>query len=687
VYGNFSVYATDIRPAGDGTSQRLSVNQPKTLYRGSFSGYSNWTSMGSDLGATLNVSGLATNNLGREDTASIVIQLGRCYSGSGYNIGWNGVDNGTCYYDPVTVNIRRAARPIVWTITPTVSITSPASEVMPGDKITWKHTIKNNGPHTTNKTITFRGQNQGYLGTSNAVSSTATNMANQATKSINSSSRTISPSDAGNIFCRRTIVAPQSSTNGSTLASAQACRTIPYKYSLIPSITNLSDRDVIESDKGTVPVIGRVTNEGPTKSRPNAAWQLTQVSFKPNVNPNAAQLNGGTGATPCTYITGEASCTPIGQGTEASGYTYNANKTYSHDGVLNNEEPGTKICFIMSVQPYAHDVNGANAWRHSKLYCLVVGKSPKVQVWGGDISVGRVFTGTTARTQSSIQTSLTVKRDSGVPGANVFGSWGEYGVLAPSAINLTASASGLSGGASDSAQSRWSSYTFTKLSSTSYGGYIPKNVQLPNPLSIFPTTAAVTETNWNLSTMAKGRNVKPASGVTSITLGSNGDPTLKSGEWLVINAAGKNVVIDKNLTYANGSYSNARDIPQLIIIADNITINHGVTAVDAWLVAKNAISTCEEQGNASTLSSSTNYAGQGARLDITKCKEPLRINGPIIANKLYLRRTAGSNAGPAAGDPAEVISIRPDAYMWANVWMRSVNIYRTTNLSELPPRY
>ena len=181
---------------------------------------------------------------------------------------------------------------------------------------------------------------------------------------------------------------------------------------------------------------------------------------------------------------------------------------------------------------------------------------------------------------------------------------------------------------------------------------------------------------------------------------------------MVINAVQHNVTITSNIEYANGPFTNVSQIPQLVIIADNITIAAGVTRVDAWLIAKNdttaagvsrgaygAIATCDQQSGSSGSNgmaqwlatpngSGTNYtASNNSRLTIGHCTSQLRINGPVIASKLYLRRTAGSGPAADSGTPAEIISLRPDAYLWAREHMSPGLVYQNVNERELPPRY
>jgi hypothetical protein len=76
--------------------------------------------------------------------------------------------------------------------------------------------------------------------------------------------------------------------------------------------------------------------------------------------------------------------------------------------------------------------------------------------------------------------------------------------------------------------------------------------------------------------------------------------------------------------------------------------------------------------------------GISNNLSSNECSQPLTINGPVIASRLFLRRTAGSDLG-GYGNPAEVINLRPDSYLWAQAMTTSRGIYTTTALREVPP--
>jgi hypothetical protein len=281
----------------------------------------------------------------------------------------------------------------------------------------------------------------------------------------------------------------------------------------------------------------------------------------------------------------------------------------------------------------------------------------------------------------------------------IFGSWSEYSILAPSSINLMASSSGLVNGSTNENQSAWSKLTYTRpKGSGSYGYYNAQKKTLPDISQAFPVAGATgiasgqSRTPEQLAAAASGSSV--GGGRLTVT-GTNPTLTISGGSlgkgrWVVINAPSATVTISGNITYQDGPFTTAQDIPQLIIIAKYITINSNVTNVDAWLIAKNqtatdgAISTCNTSGTAPQLSAG--YTSAAYNLSSNQCNQPLTINGPVIANRLFLRRTAGSDPG-GYGNPAEVINLRPDSYLWAQAMTTSRGIYTTTALREVPPRY
>jgi hypothetical protein len=563
--------------------------------------------------------------------------------------------------------IRRCANPLGdgivglpkarWFVSVGVSV-SPSS-VQPGGTITWTHRITNDGPASTNQNVAYGYKNGSVLGSGESLpwtlsSGTAADTSRSKTSTYTTKAGS---SQVDKTLCRSTIAKPRSSLNSGQIASSPACVTVsapPLDYDLIPTVSlNTSEIMVPETE---VKVTGKIDNTGSTSSPSSTKWQLSQIVAAPGAS--IVHSSGGTSnSVPCSYFTG-GTCKSLASGNRAistKGYETEKDITADADWAI-----GTKVCFAMSVQPYNESTT---KWRHSTLVCLTVGKKPKTQVLGGDIMVGRTFAGKTVTTSSYVQTGLTNKITGSHTGA--FGSWAEYGILAPSYIRGMASNSGLNvlSGASAS-QSSWSALTFANTMTTNCDGKVKFGCYttvgsmgiIPDVASRFPVTN---------------------SGSNSINLNSR---TLGKGESLIINAPKATVNINGNLEYADVSYNNATEIPQVVIIANNIHISPSVANVDAWLIASGSggnIDTCHFN----------NYKTIVPIDADPNCETKLTINGPVMAKHLWLRRTAGSGTGVSSGAPAEIINLRADAYLWAALRSQSTGRVQTVYITEKAVRY
>ena len=155
------------------------------------------------------------------------------------------------------------------------------------------------------------------------------------------------------------------------------------------------------------------------------------------------------------------------------------------------------------------------------------------------------------------------------------------------------------------------------------------------------------------------------------------------------------LTIDRNINIAHETYNAVDDFPQVLIFAKKINITSSVTNVDAWLIldedyGDNQINTCSDNHYPNALS----------------CNETLTITGPVFARKLILNRTAGSHTGggraaahplqtgPAGTyyaegsiHPAEVFTLRADAYFWAYRQSLSGGQAYMVYSREIAPRY
>ena len=365
---------------------------------------------------------------------------------------------------------------------------------------------------------------------------------------------------------------------------------------------------------------------------------------------------------------------------------------------------GDLVCRTMTIRHYNWDTRAGGDTHRRVAYpkCYRIAKKPSVHVWGNGVRVGSnsgVVAGlpATQYTRSSIITAMSSLADSG----QLFGSWGEYGMTTPqNGVIRSASAGGLSGvgvgaaNASTSAEAARNNLSFANanIPGGGYGKWGTISAQ-PNIGGQFTSNVRNHAGNVSLSSMAPG-----VYNATAHVVKISGE--VGAGKSIIIKSAGT-VIIDGNITYAPSRYHTSSDITQLVIVASNIIIRDNVTQVDAWLAATPSkdntqdgiVSTCEidETPNLTAIRArGVNYANG---LNANTCNRQLRINGPVLARELQLRRTFGSDrrgAGDIDGfnDPAEIINMRADAYLWAANYISNTTGNITTDYTvELPPRY
>lgn len=460
---------------------------------------------------------------------------------------------------------------------------------------------------------------------------------------------------------------------------------VAVDYNLIPRTTTSGGNSASVETGSTFPAISYdVDKTGGAPTSKSTNWQLARCVYTPGYAPASNYTDAAANNTlnaVATYTARGGTCRDAGSGTT----TFSLGS--SNLGTISNDAAGTlavgaRVCYILSVSPPA-DTAAANVWRHSTPTCIVIKKSPKVQVLGGDLRIGGLAnTSTSTRTVVSRTTTT-----------YTYGSWVEYGIFAVGGVTGTASGSALANGQASSvscstvATTSRASLTFTNSAgatpwcnaSTVVGQYTASRT-LPDIAALFSTTSAPLIGTNDLADQSK-RGVFTTNGTTTPTLSLAGG-TITPGRWVVINAPDTTITITSNINYDDTTrLSSIADIPQVVIIAKNIIVADGVTNIDAWLVAKGADTATD--GKIITCQT----AGELVRITGLQCVQPLNVNGPVIANKLFLGRTAGSG-GPAsqAGEPAEIFDLRPDAYLWAYYHATTNGRVQTVFTTELPPR-
>jgi len=422
-------------------------------------------------------------------------------------------------------------------------------------------------------------------------------------------------------------------------------------YTLTPTISTNPSAAVTAG--GTVDADGVVKNAGPTASS-NVNWQISEIVVPKG---QAAPTAGGDSPKDPKTFFGSSGFSVVDSGT--SGFPIGTQPLSPRTVAVPNSVIGTKLCFVLSVHPYNQ---GTTDWRHSAPSCVVVSKQPSIQLLGGDLRVGAAFVGNAAPAASNILTSVTINT------GKSYGSWDEYGIIASGNVTGAASGSALAGGmACTGSTCATNTLTFANAAAP-IGHYVSSN-NIPDIASSFPVTSSTPQYS-NLGDAALKR-VETGSG--NITIGGG---TILKGQWLVVNAPTATVTITGDINYDTASLSTIGDIPQLVIIANQINIAGNVKNVDGWLIASGTngiINTCSDIAATAPLTTSL-------------CSNQLLVNGPVAAKQLYLRRTYGSDNG-SVGQPAETFNLRPDVYLWATFQASKSARLETTYSQELPPRF
>ena len=443
------VWATHVSAGGTGHGWRLTGIMGTYFYRGSTNGIYQWSQWGGSLNATLNITGLATNydsnGVARQ---TITVPIYRCFVGSASSsFPGQGPSSGySCYAEDIKVNIKRT-RPIKWTIEPKTwlgtctgncnsnpddttnnrwteytGVASSANPFKPsiGDRVQWWHSAKNTGPSSTNYNVYWY---KSYSSSGDARSPSNDSWRREPGLAVNSETASklgdeivIGQAHVGNTICNATTIWPRNqslvgqSHSMGYYTGAQKCIYVPYNFNLVPSIT-IPGGNVVEPGSGTkTNITGNIKNDGPTKSRPDGKWQISKIVF--NKTPTTEQKKtGDSSSNACSwsqYSSGKKSCTKTQEGAWSDPISNGGNFSSNiKDEFEAGDEPvGTTVCYVLSISPFKE---GSSGWRHSSLQCLTYGKKPKVQVWGGDVVVGRSIDGATAA-NSDIGTSLSVKR-------------------------------------------------------------------------------------------------------------------------------------------------------------------------------------------------------------------------------------------------------------------------------------
>lgn len=376
---------------------------------------------------------------------------------------------------------------------------------------------------------------------------------------------------------------------------------------------------------------------------------------------------------------------------------------------------GSYYCVVAAVYPYTvksdldMDASGSNSWYVSAPSCAIIAKRPSLQVWGsGMYSNGEVRTSTAIKRVIDGFVGFTSNNSSN---AVTFGSWVETGIISNGKINGLAS--GAATGFASAPGTVTAARTLTSGSNRLGGsknsitggakGCILGPLTIPNSFCVssggipgIGNSGTTGSANANMDKpvdvdaiiskfMSNDGTYVYSKDFTTITqfingkLGGSGVIPAGQNHTYVIDASGKTFTIDRNIQYAD-VYHNFLDIPKLIIRADNINIQCGVTRVDAVLIAD------KKSGN--QIAGVVDTCSNGGSVNAVARSNQLKINGTVITGSLKAGRTYGAGTGAYSVLPAEIIDYDSSLYLWGAPRGSASGSGRldTVYMQELSPR-
>lgn len=524
------------------------------------------------------------------------------------------------------------------------SVSSPTVQI--GSSVTFTNTVtvsNSNMPNNFNFSVETVTTGIGGSWEPNSEETTSASLIN-GQKIINSDAVLTIPNDpsyVGRVFCRESKFSGAPAEVSPRSGSDSACVTVVSDYSLTPVLSGPSGTASLGN--ANVNVNYGVNKAGPSISDPTD-WRLSRFILA-----SGDPVPGFNSANPPCDVA--ADCVVIDNDPSETISSDWSNSIY--DNVPSaGLSIGSKICYVMSLTPPSSTSTG---WSHSSVLCVTVAKEPFVHIWGNDLRVGSDWLSTSSNKNSGIFGLTTTAN------GLTYGSWGEYGVLAPNSVARFGSAAGLVNGNASSLQSDWSGLTFANTGGT-FGSFVSD----PASMGLLPDVRSY------ISRFDADPNVRVQVSGTVLTGWPGGSERHRVLQRLTTGTTTINIRQNINRPIPPGGYGDVEAMPQLIIIADNINIESDVTNIDAWLIATNVIDTCGDVSSPLTTG---------------VCDKQLTINGPVMARQLLLRRTAGSNDVATLNEPAERINMPASTYIWARHYDEKYGRLQTVSTRELPPRY
>lgn len=162
---------------------------------------------------------------------------------------------------------------------------------------------------------------------------------------------------------------------------------------------------------------------------------------------------------------------------------------------------------------------------------------------------------------------------------------------------------------------------------------------------------------------------------------------------LVLNAKGKSIVIDSDISYNDDNNMTELDeIVGVVIIAKNVYFTEFPEHIDAVIIAdgdnESEVNTCKYDSTGRTVNiNRKNSNDNEVALSSEVCSKELVFEAPVITKKLVLNRTYGAGNGIDSIRRAEVFNLNMANYLWSFNQMSRYSQAVTTYSRELPSRY
>lgn len=347
-------------------------------------------------------------------------------------------------------------------------------------------------------------------------------------------------------------------------------------------------------------------------------------------------------------------------------------------------QPGDRICSYIAVDNNWSVTNDkpADTFRASNIACVVVTKSPNLNLSGSDSYANEGFQG------------ASVSKSDKVPGTDKRGSYSQYGLLTGTdgVVNF--------GSAGYTTASPANHYLACKLSYANTGNVKNdcKNLKGLQPAGLIkPDNGKLSTPKW--PTSFKSQLAPQVSIDSSLDSGDHrrkGPLTITGGSLIrgrhVRLFVEGDVTISGNISVdeANPIHSSLSDISSLTVVAKgDIRVEHGVRVIAGTYVAGGKFESCKDAQN----QKKTPALGVNG-----VCQNKLKINGAIVSgNSPVFRRTfgAGNMSEDDQWDTRKISSTAEWINYTPNLWLTTSNGssgnqlegLTTTQVTNLPVRY